>query len=110
MSTTFYELREPWSSIRVEETPGHARITLWNDGGLAGTLTVKIEDLGPALGSFRGDDFMVRSSRTYRLMRSENPLPRSRKLICEYNEIHDAESMVERLDPEAVAVYDLPWE
>jgi hypothetical protein len=40
MSTKYYELRKPFTSIRLEEGPGHDRITLWEGHANAGTLTV----------------------------------------------------------------------
>lgn len=32
------------TSVRIEEGPGHDRVTLWNRGGNSGTLTVKKGD------------------------------------------------------------------
>lgn len=40
MSTSYYRLKEPFTSLRLQEGPGHDRITLWENGANCGTLTV----------------------------------------------------------------------
>lgn len=40
MSTAYYPLRDPITSIKVEEGPSHDRVSIWESGGLAGVLTV----------------------------------------------------------------------
>lgn len=40
MSTSYYYLKEPVSSVRLEEGPEHDRLSVWVAGGHAGTLTV----------------------------------------------------------------------
>lgn len=40
MSTAYYYLREPFTSIRLERGPSHDRVTLWERGANIGTLTV----------------------------------------------------------------------
>ena len=40
MSTSYYYVAEPFTSIRLEEGPTHDRVTLWESHGNAGTLTV----------------------------------------------------------------------
>jgi len=37
-------MKELISSIRIDRGPRHARISVWNRGGLAGVLTVNDED------------------------------------------------------------------
>ncbi len=42
---TYYATREHLvSSVRVEHLGGHARVTIWNRGTNAGTLTVEYDD------------------------------------------------------------------
>lgn len=41
MSTHYYELKHPWSSIRCEDNAKHCKISVWESGALAGTLTVE---------------------------------------------------------------------
>lgn len=40
MSTSYYYIEEPFTSIRLLEGPVHDRVSLWESHGLAGTLTV----------------------------------------------------------------------
>ena len=40
MSTEYQMLREPWTSVRVESTPGHDRVTLFEGHADTGTLTL----------------------------------------------------------------------
>ena len=40
MSTEYYRLKHPLTSIRVVENDGHVRITLWEEGANIGTLVV----------------------------------------------------------------------
>jgi len=58
MGTSYRGLREPWSSIEVEYLHTHTRITLWEHGGYAGTLTVQKDWDSEAIASFveRADD------------------------------------------------------
>jgi len=48
MSTSYYELASPWSSLRVDDNEVHARLHLWSDGKKAGELVVASEDAGAA--------------------------------------------------------------
>ena len=57
MSTYFHALKEPWSDVKVEETPDSYRITLWdNHGNQAGTLTLRPEDGCDAIRHFAEDE------------------------------------------------------
>lgn len=40
MSTEYYCLKPPLTSLRLEEGEGHDRITVWERGACAGTLTL----------------------------------------------------------------------
>lgn len=40
MSTSYYRLTEPFTSIKMEEGPGHDRVKLWEHGALAGELVL----------------------------------------------------------------------
>ena len=40
MSTTYYRLRDPITSVILEEGPVHDRLRIWQDHGLAGELAV----------------------------------------------------------------------
>lgn len=42
MSTYYCKLKKPWTSIRVERSVAHCYVTLWQNHGNAGTLTVDI--------------------------------------------------------------------
>lgn len=41
MSTYYRELKEPWTSIKVETLGDHTHITLWEHGGCVGTIVVR---------------------------------------------------------------------
>lgn len=41
MSTSYYRLREPFTSLRLEKGPTHDRLTVWEEHANAGTLTVR---------------------------------------------------------------------
>lgn len=57
MSTYYHALKEPWSDIKVEETPDSYVITLWDSRGkLAGTLTLPPEDGCEAIYHFAEDE------------------------------------------------------
>ena len=60
MSTTYYELRPPWSSIKVSKGGGHAHVKLWDAGALAGELAILEDHLGDVLYSLRGEQVCTR--------------------------------------------------
>ena len=43
MSTSYYRLQDPFTSLRLEEGPGHDRLTVWEQHANCGTLTVSID-------------------------------------------------------------------
>ena len=45
MSTSYYRLAPPTTHIRVEETPGHARLTLFINHAMSGTLIVRQDEM-----------------------------------------------------------------
>ena len=55
MSTSYYHLRPPISSLRLEEGVGHDRITLFEKGANCGTLTVS-KGMGRTIASFFADE------------------------------------------------------
>lgn len=92
MSTYYYELREPWSSIRVYDSPGpHTQITLWNDGAYSGMLTINEDHKQEALDCF----FDRESSIGNQYGRGQGKLlgynhqrdPRTDQIISEYGDI-----------------------
>ena len=56
MSTYYRELREPWSSIRVDDDKRHSHIHLWQDGGKAGELCVDADKRDDVLRQFFEDE------------------------------------------------------
>jgi len=42
MSTSYYGLSDPITSLRLEEGPGHDRLTVWEGNALAGTLVLSL--------------------------------------------------------------------
>ncbi len=59
MSTSYYRLREPVTSLRIERNETHARLSIWTNHGLAGTLVLRGDELAPLLCalSLDQDDF-----------------------------------------------------
>jgi len=43
MSTSYYRLKPPITHLRLEDTGGHNRLSIWVDHGLAGTLVLPKE-------------------------------------------------------------------
>ena len=44
MGTNYYRLRSPITHLRLEESPGHDRLTLWVNHANAGTITLRNEE------------------------------------------------------------------
>lgn len=55
MSTSYYHLRPPITSLRLEEGAGHDSLTLFESGANIGTLTIT-KGLGKTVVSFFADD------------------------------------------------------
>ena len=57
MSTYYYDLKKPWSSIEVDQNPEHYVIRLWDSQMLqAGVLTLSVEDGREAIYNFFRDE------------------------------------------------------
>ncbi len=61
MSTEYFTLKPPISSLRVEESGPHARISIWEGEALTGTLTILRENLQDWLRMFAAHSPKVRS-------------------------------------------------
>ena len=60
MSTRYYALRPPVTSVRVEEAGGHASLSIWVSHGGAGKLVLAKQDLKPFLkGVLANEDDVV---------------------------------------------------
>ena len=55
MSTSYYHLRQPITSLRLEEVVGHDRLTLFESGANIGTLTLS-KGMGKTVASFFADE------------------------------------------------------
>jgi len=64
MSTEYYDLAEPFSSIRLDESGPHVRVTLWEAGANVGTLTLT-RDGATAFLRLLADRQTVRASTSY---------------------------------------------
>ena len=64
MSTSYYPIREPWTSVKiVKQTPSHISFTVFQDGGMAGMLTVEASVAEEAMRAFFNDaDYSLQSS------------------------------------------------
>ena len=97
MSTYFREIREPWSSIRVERTGKHTRITLWQDRANAGTLVVDNDSALDAVRCFAGEE----SCQRYAIANDKVAIrmmqhPRTRQLIDEHGDIVTLPELLEQ--------------
>ena len=101
MSTSYYELRAPWSSIRVDEIGQHTRIHMWAAGKKAGELVVGPEHLSEALWGFRQDPDNSYGCNATVVSRNEAGVlhirarPRSRVVISEYSEIIEWDELLD---------------
>lgn len=63
MSTTFYALRAPVTSVRIEKLIGlSVKISVWLSGQLAGALVAREEELPAFMELLRGEELFVRSA------------------------------------------------
>ena len=56
MSTSYYTLKEPVTSIRPEVKGGHTHVGIWINHGKAGTLVFRNEEWGKGIWLFFNDD------------------------------------------------------
>ena len=58
MGTSIYDFKPPWSSVKLDPTPTHTRLHIWQDGGKAGVLIIDAdpEKVWQALDTFRGQE------------------------------------------------------
>ena len=87
MSTTYYELKAPWSHIRWEDAESHVYLTLWQDGGRAGYLTVEAAAARTAVLSFAGEEVCVKSAYAGGTQLHIEREPKSDTIIDEYGRI-----------------------
>ena len=103
MSTSYTELKAPWSSIGVDDNGTHARIHVWNDGKKAGELVVASADRGDAVRSFVGMEGLGNSygcnattrSRSSGMSVSIHQRPRSRVVVSDYGEVIDWDQLLD---------------
>jgi hypothetical protein len=93
MSTTFYALRPPATSLRVEQVANNSslsRVSIWLSGQLAGSFLAREGELPALLGMFRGEPLFVRNATekgtTYTWLASEKTCPQ--QVIDEYGDLH----------------------
>ena len=93
MSTEFYPLKNPISSLRVEAAGDHVRISVWDRGALAGTLTVRAAD-APAYILMFADERVVTMHRHYagsgqgfEITEPEPPLDPKQCLVSEKGDV-----------------------
>ena len=104
MSTYFYDLAEPWSSIRVEKGPVHDRLLIWVDGKKSGELVFRVEDEGALTAAIMcfSDQNRAVAHRTGRGAGKTglhlNQKNRRPQVISEYGEIIDLEDLIASCD------------
>lgn len=104
MSTYFYNLAEPWSSVQVHEGPAHNRLVIWVNGKKAGELAFGAEDEGAlkdAIICLAGQNCAVAhrvgkgSGKTRLHIIGKNRRP---QVISEYGEIIELEALMASCD------------
>lgn len=89
MSTYYSDLKEPWSSIRVEVVGPHTKVTLWTEGQNVGTLTLGKEDMSVVLKQLFSENDVCHTSAIgggkHELVRLRQH--RSSQLLSEYGDI-----------------------
>ena len=100
MSTSYRELKKPWSSIRVEDNAVHTKITLWQGGACCGTLTVSREHRDDVLWQFFENDAVATRSA---LPEGRTGLtifrqPRVNLVLSEYGDLELFDNLMEDCD------------
>ena len=55
MSTTYYALKSPVTSLRLDGSPAHTKLTIFVNHANVGELTLANSELGDVLRMFKGD-------------------------------------------------------
>ena len=56
MSTSFYRLKSPITHLRLEDTGGHDRLSIWVNHAFVGTLTLAYRETRSVIGLLADDD------------------------------------------------------
>ncbi len=89
MSTSYYDLKQPWGRLEVEKTADHYRLILWDTHGAeAGSLTLRSEEGPEAILHFFRDEpvcqsyFNGQGKALYEMRK-----PRTATLVDEYGRV-----------------------
>ena len=88
MSTSYSELKAPWTSIRMTERGGdHFELSLWANGALTGNLVLRKGEISDAIHSLTGEraGTVVAPKEGQRLVIFKTP--RTDCVVSEYAEI-----------------------
>lgn len=98
MGTSIYDFKPPWSSVKLEPTPTHTRLHIWQDGGKAGVLTIDsdAEKVEQALDTFRGKEIAQISAARQGPVIFHIAKSRTRYVMTEYGEIFLLETLFEK--------------
>ena len=102
MSTSYYRLKPPFTSIRTEVGGGHTRLSLWVNHAKAGDITLRNEELPAVLHVLARDTPAIRRVATAdggtRLDFDDDNVEPDHMLISEYGDL----TCLEKLEAQAV--------
>lgn len=95
MSTSFYQLKEPVTSIRLEVMGGHTHVGIWINHGKAGTLVFRNEEWKQGIWLFIDNDisdahiYVHGGGKSVGLIVDEydNLFPAEKQMVSEYGEL-----------------------
>lgn len=94
MSTYYRDLKEPWSSIRVDLAGLHYKITPWEEGAKAGELYVSFRNKDAVLSQFFTDTHVCQvSCDQYHVRLGKFVEPRTDQLLSSYGELASYEDL-----------------
>jgi len=97
MSTYWYPFRKTISSVRLEKTPGHDILHVWQRGGKCGSLTLD-QGTGEAISELFIDSLPAfhvwNDAGTVKIKKCEGYRPESTYLMSEYGDLLRIEEVV----------------
>lgn len=96
MSTRYYALQEPITSLRVKDIGGHKEISIWINRALSGRLTVRNEELPSVLSNvFSSEEEMFHSNSGWGYY-AHQYFDDNAQLISEYGELFTVAEIKEK--------------
>lgn len=90
MSTTYHQLRTPFSSVNIAPGPGHTSIGIWVNGAKTGCLVVRNEELPDVLRAISCQEELDNKCAAIRIngrVRVQRDIKETTCLVSEYGEL-----------------------